>query len=285
MHTFSNYVYAKLNLEFDRELFVKEYDKFIFPYSMQVTVFEQFWKNTRNLNQSWNMIDPVLYDEIDILTNLDPYGESPSIVKRGRSYFRGVQLLQLQTEDSDSEYVKKHAGDNGSLMRNHHLHRTWKLKPQFQHLNIVKFILQKLPLTKIVNLHCVSLEPGSFSCIHRDARFSPTIGLPFEKNNGLNNGLYQQGYVTIALNVSDGGVPLYWSLDGEQNKKPYQTNDLVYMHSDYFLHGVPVCTSRRRQIRITGIPSSKLANLIDHTNKIVLPNDYVFDKEEDLYPG
>jgi len=89
----------------------------------------------------------------------------------------------------------------------------------------------------------------------------------------------------MVLNLSDGGVPLWWSLDGVDNKKVLKSNDPVYLSSDYFLHGIPVCTSRRRQIRVTGVPSSKLYDLVDHSHKIVLPDDYKFDEEKDWYPG
>jgi len=91
--------------------------------------------------------------------------------------------------------------------------------------------------------------------------------------------------VIIALNISDGGVPLWWTLDGDDNKKVFTTNDAVYLHSDYFLHGVPICSSRRRQIRITGVPTARLTELIDHSTTVVLPDDYKFDSEENLYPG
>jgi hypothetical protein len=283
MNDYRNYAYAKLNIEFDRELFCKEYDQYIFPFTKHVPIFESLWKHSRDLNQAWGMVDPISYDQIDINTEPDVYKKPSKILQRGIRSFQSVQLLKLLTNDSDSEYVKQNFGADGSLMRNHHLNRTWELKSPFRNLKITKFIFENLPFNKITNIRCVSLEPGSFFCIHRDIRFSSTVDLGFDKNNGLNNGLYRQGYVTIILNISDGGVPLYWSLDGMDKTKPSLINDTVYMHSDYFIHGVPICKTRRRQIRITGTPSSELMNLIDHNNKVVLPEDYEFDQEHVLY--
>ena len=51
------------------------------------------------------------------------------------------------------------------------------------------------------------------------------------------------------------------------------------MTSDYFLHGVPVTTSRRRQIRVTGIPTDALANLIDSENIVTIADDYMYQND------
>jgi hypothetical protein len=57
------------------------------------------------------------------------------------------------------------------------------------------------------------------------------------------------------------------------------------MTSDYFLHGVPVCASRRRQIRITGIPTDDLEGLIAEGTKIPIPSDMEYATKENWYPG
>ena len=283
MHPFANFAYAKLNIDFDHKLFAEEYDRYILPSANSIATRRQTLDGTRNLNQSWGMVDPIAYDNLNVEIEIGTSGQYTTEV-RGISGFAMNQLLELVTVDSDSKFVKNNAGNGGSCMRNHHLNRLYKVKPEFKHLKIVEFILKQLPFKRIVNIHCVSLEPGSFSNIHRDARYSPDAGLPFASNAGAKNGLFQQGHVIIALNISDGGVPLWWALDGVDNNKVSTVNDSVYLHSDYFLHGVPICTSRRRQVRITGVPSSKLNNLIDHSTKVVLPKDYKFDEEKDWYP-
>jgi hypothetical protein len=277
MHPFANFAYAKLNIDFDPTVFIEEYDNCILPAALPIRSLEEVWRGTRQLNQSWGMVDPDLYDKISIDTK---YGHSDGIPQ-----FDIIQLLQLQAVDSDSDFVKSRVMCGGSTMRNHHLNRFYNLKSEFKQLKIVKFILQNLPFKRIVSIHCASLEPGSFACIHRDLRFEFDKNSPFTTNLGANNGLYQQGHVIMVLNLSDGGVPLWWSLDGVDNKKVLKSNDPVYLSSDYFLHGVPVCTSRRRQIRITGVPKSQLLDLVDHSNKIELPTDYKFDSEENWFPG
>lgn len=284
MHPYSNFAYAKLNIKFDADAFADEYDKYILPASQDIATRWHPWYNTRELNKSWGMVDPIVYDKCSVEMDSDQPGVF-TLDPREIPQWKMLQLLSLHTVESDSDYVKQCAGFGGSTIRNHHLDRLWTLKPEFKHLEIVKFILRELPFSKISGIHCVSLAPGSFASIHRDARFVSDVGLPFDQNNGANNGVYRSGSIIINLNISDGGVPLWWSLDGADNKKVLKTNDQVYMISDYFLHGVPLCTSRRRQIRITGTPSAKLANFIDQSTKIELPTDYVFDNEPNWFPG
>jgi hypothetical protein len=284
MHQFANLAYAKLNLDFDHELFAQEYDQYILPTAWQINTRQQTLDGTRNLNQAWGMVDPATYDHLNIEVEIGQTGRYTT-EQRGIDGFVMNQLMELITVDSDSEYVKRMSGNGGSCMRNHHLNRLYKIKSEFKHLKIVEFILKQLPFKRIVSMHCVSLEPGSFSNIHRDTRYSPDAGLPATENLGVRNGLFQQGHVIVALNISDGGVPLWWALDGADNKKVSTVNDSVYVHSDYFLHGVPVCDTRRRQIRITGVPTARLADLIDRTSQVVLPDNYEFDQEENLYPG
>lgn len=277
MHPFANFAYAKLNIDFDPTVFIEEYDNCILPAALPIRSLESVWRGTRQLNQSWGMVEPDIYDKISVDTKC---GHTDGIPQ-----FDIIQLLQLQTIDSDSDFVKNWCIHGGSTMRNHHLHRFFKLKSEFKQLKIVEFILKNLPFQRIVSIHCVSMEPGSFACIHRDLRFEFDENSPFTTNLGANNGVYQQGHVIIVLNLSDGGVPLWWSLDGVDNQKVLKCNDPVYLSSDYFLHGVPICTSRRRQIRITGKPKPQLLDLVDHSTKIELPTDYKFDSPENWFPG
>jgi hypothetical protein len=53
-------------------------------------------------------------------------------------------------------------------------------------------------------------------------------------------------------------------------------NEPAYIISDYFLHGVPLTTSRRRQIRITGIPNDDFAKLLDMDTAVTIPADYKY---------
>jgi hypothetical protein len=271
---YSNIVHAKLNLTFDKELWIHEYDNFIYPQSVAIRNNFMTWSKTRDLNRAWGMVDPDIYDQCDI------EDENSNLLQRGRAQWQMTQLLYLETIDSDSDAAKRYAYFGGSYMRNLYYKRTWNIKPEFENLSIVKYAYEQLPLTKIISMHCVSLEPGAFASIHRDGRT-----MPVAPEVVYNNGLRRQGYVSLVFNITDGGVPLYWALDGEAVHTPIKTNDDCYLTSDYFLHGVPVCTSRRRQIRITGIPNDQLAQYIDHNQKIEIPNDYIFDGDATRYPG
>jgi len=95
----------------------------------------------------------------------------------------------------------------------------------------------------------------------------------------LNNGLAHKGYVVVTLNITNGGVPLYWSLDNDVETARF-ADDSIYLSSDYFLHGVPVVTSRRRQVRIMGVPGAGFDQLIDRGRAVVLPDDYEYRSNE-----
>jgi hypothetical protein len=79
------------------------------------------------------------------------------------------------------------------------------------------------------------------------------------------------------LNLSDGGSPLYWSLDGPDAVNCFKANDPLYLSSDYFMHGVGIVNSRRRQVRVAGIPRPELWDLFDKDSIIDLGENYQYD--------
>jgi hypothetical protein len=275
MNPYVNIAYARLNLDFDHRLFALEFDKLISPHSKSINNNKQSWERTRKLNQTWGMVDPETYDKCTVEVDYK------QIEMRGIPQWKMTQLMYLETNDSDSEMLKREAAFGGTYARNLTLHRDWKIKPQFEKLKLVKFI-KTLPFKSMNSIHCVSLKPGSFASIHRDSRWFEGSDVP---NVAGKNGVFKQGFVIITLNISDGGVPLYWALDDKYVNDAYHANDPVYMCSDYFLHGVPVCTGQRRQIRITGIPTDDLANLIDQDSKIMVPPDMEYAVGDQWYPG
>jgi hypothetical protein len=272
---YSDIAYAKLNLDFDHRLFALEYDKLIYPYTHPITNSKYTWENTRKLNQAWNMVDPDIYDKCSVSIDYK------NVEHKELPQWQMIQLMCLEPNESDSDMIKEQIQFGGTFARNMTLHRDWKIKPEFEKLKIVEFI-KKLPLKKMSSIHCVSLEPGTFASIHRDDRWFAGAGKP---NTVAKNGVIEQGFVIITLNISDGGVPLYWSFDGKYAEHAYHANDPVYITSDYFLHGVPVCASRRRQIRVTGIPTDDLAGLIAEYSKILIPQDMEYATKENWYPG
>lgn len=265
---YSNFAYADLNLDFDHQLFADEYDRCILPASRRISNGQVSWQGTRNLNKQWGMVPPDVYD----LCSISVKGK---LFNRGIHQWQMSQLMQLVIEDGDSEELKKKYQDGGTALRNQFLHRKWEIQPRFENLEIVKWIYQ-LPVTDIKSIHCVSLEPGEFASIHRDNRMT--------QESVKNNGVYQQGFVVLTLNISNGGVPLYWALDGKDLHNCKHVDSPVYVISDYFLHGVPVVTSRRRQIRVTARPTKHFEMLLKKDSCIILDDDYKFD-ESDWYPG
>lgn len=271
---YSNVAYAKLNLDFDHRLFALEYDKLILPHGKPINNSKMSWELTRKLNQSWGMVEPEIYDKcsVEVGYNQHELRELPQ--------WKMVQLMSLETNDSDSDVIKHEINYGGTFARNMTLHRDWKIKPMFENLKIIKFI-KSLPIKKLCSIHCVSLEPGCFASIHRDARWFDTVGM---ENTVAKNGVCQQGFTVITLNITDGGGPLYWAIDSYYEDVKF-ANDPVYMCSDYFVHGVPVCTSRRRQVRITAMPDVGFEDLIDQQTKVLVPQDIVWAGPGTWYPG
>jgi hypothetical protein len=256
MHPYANIAYATLKLSFDKELFVKEYDEYIFPAAKPFIPITEQWHNMRRLNPKWHILSDKKFKYYN------------NKIIEGNSSFDGIthqwNMINLMQADGDSP------NGGGANWRYQNLNNTKRLKPQFENLEIVKWIYSTLPHTSITGIHCVSIEPGGFATIHRDARW-----LGDGPNPASKNGYYNNGYVIININISDGGVPLLWCLDHEQTS-PKQANNDCYLISDYFLHAVPETFSRRRQIRVSMIPTTELFNLIDESSNVVIPKDYSF---------
>ena len=266
---YSQIAYSDVAIDFDHELFAQEYDRFIHPRSRPISSGSPSWRGTRNLNQQWNMVPPDLYDKCDVGIGIG------QVLHRGIQQWQMTQLMQLVVEDGDSDEIKQMRGAGGTALRNQFLHRQWELKPEFKRLELVKWIKQ-LPITDIKSIHCVSLEPGEFASIHRDNRLT--------QEHTKHNAVYQQGFVVITLNITNGGVPLYWALDGKDVQNCRHADAPVYIISDYFLHGVPVVSSRRRQVRITARPNEHFERLLNKDTCVTLADGYKFD-EQDWYPG
>jgi len=272
--SFKNLAYAKLNLDFDRDFFCKEYDEKILPFGSPTGNSQHGLEVTKNLNKAWGMVPEKEYDEID---TFDQPGDVTTYKfnKKKRSSWIMNQLMYIDSSNITDPLILMYSQSAlGPSIRNEGLDPKyiWKIKPQYENLEIVKWINENLPFKKINGIHCVSIEPGGFASIHRDSK-----GFHNSNSSAGSNRLYKSGYVVININISDGGVPLYWAYDGKDVKNYYLSNDCVYLTNDYFLHGVPIVNSRRRQIRVTGIPKDELWNLIDKDTIMSIQDDYEYD--------
>lgn len=264
--------YAKLNLEFDKEAFIKEYDERILPVGRPAMNSKLGLEKTARMNREWNMVPEELYFDTD-------YFEQPGDIRtirnvsNGRPVWNMFQILNLDISNIADPLLRFWYDKGTAGLRNETLDEKYNfyIKPGFEDLKIVQWIYDTLPFKKIKFIHCVAMEANSFASIHRDSKsFRASTS-----SAGVNK-VFNAGYVVINLNISNGGVPLYWSLDGKDLYTPHYADDDAYITNDYFFHGVPICTSRRRQIRITGIPTPELVDLIDNTSAINVGNDYQF---------
>ena len=273
---FSTLAYAKLNLEFDQELFANEYDLHILPHSKPIANGQASIDGTVELNKIWEMIDPNIYNLCDTYTQPKD-SRTLRYIKRNYPAWQMFQLMQLDTTGITDPYLLHNASFGGAGLRNESLDKTFYIKAGFEQLEITKWIFKNLPFKKINSIHCVSIEPTGFSTIHRDTKRL----YDNDSSAGINK-VYKNGFVIINLNISSGGAPLYWGLDGKDVVNYKTTDEQVYLCNDYFFHGVPVCSSRRRQIRVTGIPKDSLWDLIDQKTVVDIGQDYQYDPS---YPG
>lgn len=271
---FSTLAYARLNVEYDRELFIREYDEIILPHGYPITNNLNAVGATTALNKVWGMIPPEKYNKGDIYMQ-EGDANAMKYLERDHPGWLMVQLMQAdlsQVPESKKEMLEKFSLRGGPSFRNETLDLDFSIKEPFKEMKMWKWIQETLPFERINSIHCVSLEPGGFSIIHRDMK-----GLYSTLSSAGESRLFKEGFVVIALNLSDGGVPLYWSLDGPDAVNCYKTMDPIYLSNDYFMHGVPIVTSRRRQVRVAGIPRPELWDLFDKDSIIDVGEDYKFD--------
>jgi hypothetical protein len=255
MPQFANIVYAELNLNFDRNEFINEYDCHVLPNSVPFVTTQKQWYNMKRLNHIWNVIPQDKYDEWEALAL------SGQSINGLTHQWNMVNFLQVDGVKTDS----------GTVWKMLYRYTNKILKEQFKNLKITQWIYDNIPAERIVGIHCVSIEPGGFATPHRDK-----AGIPNQPNPALNNGFYRDGFVVVNLNISSGNSPLLWSLDHEQETNVRSTNADCCMISDYFHHAVPLCTDRRRQIRVSILPTPELATLIKEDTVVTIPSDYQF---------
>jgi hypothetical protein len=273
MNDYSTVAYAKINLTFNKSEFIKEYDEQIYPISTYIQNGKLSMELTRKLNEIWNMVPNDVYDTADYFDqpgNIDTH----TVIKRQRRVWKMCQLMTLDIENITDPLLIKYAGRGGTALRNETLDKKYVVKDTFKNLKLVEWINKNLPIYDIISIHCVAIDRDGFSTIHRDMK-----GLYGSISSAGTNRVYKSGYITICLNISNGGVPLFWSLDGKDSVNCFKADEDTYLTNDYFLHGVPICTSRRRQVRITARPKQDFFNLLDKSSIIDVGKNYNFNPE------
>ena len=272
---FTNLAYAKVNLNFDAELFATEYDQHILPHGISICNSVETLNASAPINEYWGMIPPDEYTKADVWQQTGP-ATTLKYIKQQRPQWKMVQLMGLDITEITDPLLLRFSKQGGPSLRNETLDPKYKfaIKPYFANLQIYKWIVENIPMEEIRSLHCVSIEAGGLATIHRDIKGLYTgIGT----SSGSDNRVYKNGYVIINLNISSGGGPLWWCLDGLGVLDPQKSDDQVYLTNDYFLHAVPLMTGRRRQIRIMGKPKPELWNMFESSGMITLPDDYQYN--------
>ena len=250
-----------INLDFDKDSFIKEYDNHILPHSNNIRNGQHVLFKTVNANSNWGMVEPQKYLKADVRT------ETGADVDNGYPSWKGTSLIYLDTTD---EELKENSKNGSVSIRNYVLDKQGEFKffPQYENLNITKYI-KSLPLHTIIGIRCVSLQPDTFSIIHRDdTNYLPDSQRSLKVQRMVDNYLWKQGFVQITINISDGEVPLYYSITSDLSEKFKTINYSVYLFNDFFYHGVPITKSRRRQIRITGRPTNDLMKHINNSTLV-----------------
>jgi hypothetical protein len=240
--------YARLDVEFDRESLAEEYDRCILPESRRIAgLSRRGLESHASLNRAWGMVPPDVYARADV--TIDSRDGASAIQQNGYPCWLAHSLVVC---NSDNERWARESKYGSVAIRNRlGLTHTFDFAPEFADLQITRLI-RSLPLTNIIGARCVSLDPGTFAPIHRD-----NSGDSLRRNH-----LVDAGFVNLSLNISDGGVPLVYAMP-DAEAVPLEANAPLFMLSDFYLHGVPLTTGRRRQIRITGRPTAAFEALID----------------------
>lgn len=251
-----------VGLGFDKEIFVEEYDEFILPASTGILNSKGVMLRTQQTNVDWKMVDPEIYERADV--RIEETGEC---VPGGYPSWHGTSLVYL---NSENEELLKNSKNGSVAIRNYALDKfgEWKIYPQYENLSIIKYI-KSLPIHTIIGIRCVSLQPNTFAVIHRDNNNRLPMGAKQIEQKFIDNALWRAGFIQITLNLSDGGVPMYYCLTDIMSGRYSQINYDVYLFNDFSYHGVPLTSSRRRQIRITAKPMPKL---LAHINESTVVN-------------
>lgn len=257
MINFYKLVYAKLNLDYDTSRFINEYDSYILPVSKPILNGKKTMEHAYETNKQWNMVPEEIYYQAD-------HRDENKYIKRGYPSWDGTSLMYLDSEDK--ELSENSIGGSVSV-RNYALDKMGEFKffPQYENLEIVKFI-KDLPLTNLIGIRCVSLKENTFALIHRDdSNHLPKSQRILETQKMVNNYLWKSGFVQITINLSNGGVPLYYGINNRLAPEYKTADDKIYLFNDYAYHGVPLTLERRRQIRVTGRPTPELLKLIEYS--------------------
>lgn len=250
----NNITFGELNLDFNEKLFADEFDNLILPYAQPFVDIRRQWGVMPFLNSYWQLISEEKFKDLD------------AIIQSGGDNFYGMTHYWSAVNLMKAHNTPEH--DVGARWRSAIMHQDTILKDQFKDSKIVKWIQTNIPFKRIVGIHCVSIEPGNFASIHRDSYWGePT------PNPAADNGIARAGFVIVCLNVSNGGVPLYWAMDHEK-ETPRFADAKCYLCNDYWLHGVPITNARRRQVRITFEPKDELFKLLKQETVIIVPDNY-----------
>lgn len=254
---YNNIVFAEVDLNFNTDQFTKEFDQRILPFTEPFVAIQTQWAYMPHLNKYWNIIPNDKFEEYD------------KIIKDGGTdfhgmthYWKAVNLMRGATGPKNGV---------GAGWRSMHRFSNNQLKDQFKDLEIVNWIHDNVPAKRIVGIHCVTVEEGEFATIHRDAYWHDKSA----PNPALKNGFFKEGFIVLCLNITNGGVPLLWAMDHEKTT-PHAIDAKCYIGNDYFIHGVPITSSRRRQIRISFEPSAEFYKLIKNDTVRTVPDDYEY---------
>lgn len=224
--------FCELDIPYDRELFCKEVDEHILPGSMEIEAIDKAGiAQFAHINRAWNMVP-----------------ESEYMKDNSQKAWLVNSLIYCRSEN---KYLDMLSQAGSIVTRNRILNKgEWTWKPKYENLELTKFI-KNLPLTDIIHARILCLPPGKMAAIHRD-----------DRTDSLSKTLLSDlGYISVTMNLSDGGQPLFYSLDSDE-ETPILANEPIYTFNDFNFHGVPYVSQMRRQVRVTGKPTPEFFKLL-----------------------
>lgn len=230
--------YAPINLKFDKTRLFDEIKQSGILSDIKVATThsvegKSFWDNGVNFKS-----DKFLKQDRVPLWNGE--GENKILNKQDINTFFQVNITTPDPTQNDltDSWIGQHNDKSKKplwIVNNH----PWTYRTDYN-LSYLKSIVDRLSLEYVSMIRIVYQQPPSIGVIHRDS--GPVT----------NSEYYNNGGVTITLNVSSGGANLYF-IDSQGNEHTIdEANTPVWHFDDGKIHCTNEVTSDRIQIRIYG---------------------------------
>lgn len=231
-------LFAPLNYKFDQQKLLEEIEESGILNDLKVATTHKveekgFWDNKVNFT------DPK-FDKLKQIPYWDGEGPGKKLVSHAINTFYQVNLTTPNKDENDlsDSWVGEHQAKTKTPLWVA-LDHPWFFRTDCE-LPYLKSIVKSLGLEYASMIRIVYQKPPSIGLIHKDS------------GPKTNAAYYDNGGVTITLNVTGGGANLYFVDSAGKERKVDEDNLTAWHFDDSALHCTDEVTSERLQIRIYG---------------------------------